>query len=230
MLDGLDQALRNTLIYADDGFIDLEKGVVPGSALPAGRGFTREQIYELNRQINLDVGFLSEERIEARLRECFYQDGPRQRGDTPPTASQWLDERRRVQLRIGKPSAPLWREFFLPFIQRVEFIGVQIGRFEEQLTHNGDVIDVLPLSPLQKATNQDKVITSRSNLDMIVSIAGDAAGQVVDMVGTFKNIVEASGDDLTVISKGNPNEPTSPDSAAGTDTGVSEPPASGGVQ
>ncbi len=225
VLDGLDQSLKNTIIYADDGFLDLEKGIIPGSANPANRTFTREQIYELNRQINLDTGFLSEERIEERLRACFYQDGPRQTGDTPPTASQWLDERRRVQLRIGKPSAPLWREFFLPFIQRIEYIGLEDGRFDGPLTHNGDVITVQPISPLQKATNQDKVVTSRSNLDLLVATAGEQAGAVVDLEQTFRNIVQASGDDLTVIREGGTNGPTAPDGGAGADPGVSEPPA-----
>lgn len=221
VLDGLDQAVRSTVIYRDDGVIDVDKGVIPGSAIPAGRNFTRDQVYELTRQANLEVGFLSEERIEERLRECFYQDGPRQKGDTPPTASQWLDERHRVQLRIGKPSAPLWREFFLPFIQRMEFIGVEIGKFDGPLTHNGDVIDVQPISPLQKAANQDKIVTSRSNLELLFSVAGEAAGQVVDLQATFLNHVTASGDDLTVIRKEPISEPTAPNGGAGADPDVS---------
>ena len=201
ILDGLDQSLRNTLIYADDGFLDLSEGLEPGRSYPASRGFTRDQVYQLEKGVNLDVGYFSQEKLEDRIRACFYQDGPRQRGDTPPTASQWVDERRRVQQRLGKPSAPLWKEFFLPFVQRVETIGVEVGRLDGALTHNGEAITVLPISPLQKAQNQDKVMVSRSNLDLGAGAFGEAFGQVIDLVGTFENIIEASGDELTVVKK-----------------------------
>ena len=199
VLEGLDQALSNTLIYADDGFLDMEGGLEVGKAYAAARGFTREQVYELNRGVNLDVGHYSQDRLEERLRACFYQDGPRQRGETPPTASQWLDERRRVQQRIGKPSAPIWREFLLPFIQRVERIGIEIGRFDAEMTHDGDVLAVEPISPLQKAANQDKILTSRSNLELGFSVFQDQVFNIVDPVKTFQNVVDASGDDLTVV-------------------------------
>lgn len=202
ILNGLDQSLLNTIIYADDGFLDAAEGLEPGRAYPASRSFTRDQVYELNRGVNLDVGYYSEEHREDRLRACFYQDGPRQRGDTPPTASQWIDERRRVQVRLGKPSAPLWTEFFLPFIQRVEQIGVENGTLDGQITHNERVLTVLPVSPLQRAQNQDKVMTSKSNLDTAFSVFGDALPNFVDIPATLQNHIDASGDELTVVQKG----------------------------
>lgn len=211
VLDGLDQALRNTLIYSDDGFLDLSEGVEPGRAYAASRGFSRDQIYEMQRGTNIDLGHYSQDRLEERMRGAFYQDGPRQRGDTPPTATQVIDERRRVQIRIGKPSAPLFTEFFLPFIQRVEFLGTQAGEFDGPLTHAGDVIKVLPISPLQKAQNLDKVMTARSNLDLGMQTFGpEGFAQVVDPVKTFENVISASGDEITVIRE---EEETPPDGA-----------------
>lgn len=199
VLDGLDQALHSTLIYSNDGGLDLSEGIEPDKAYPAGREFTRNNVFELSRQVQLDTGLITADRVDERLRQCFYQDGPRQRGDTPPTASQWLDERRRVQQRIGKPSAPLWTEFFLPFIQRIERIGVETGRFDEQVTINGTVVSVSPVSPLQKAQNQDDLLTTRSNLDLAFGVLQDQAPNVIDMMATFKNIKKASGDQLMVI-------------------------------
>lgn len=199
ILEGLDQALSNTLIYADDGFLDMEGGLEVGKAYAASRGFTRDQIYEMNRGVNLDVGHYSQDRLEERLRACFYQDGPRQTGDTPPTASQWLDERRRVQQRIGKPSAPIWREFLLPFIQRIERIGIEMGRFDAEMTHDGDVLAVSPISPLQKAANQDKILTARSNLELAAGLFGEQVMNIIDPIGTYKGIVDASGDELTKV-------------------------------
>lgn len=210
VLEGLDQALTNTLIYPNDGFLDFSGGLEPGKAYAAQRGFNASQIFELNRGVQLDTGFFSQDRLEDRLRACFYQDGPRQRGDTPPTAAQWLDERRRVQQRLGKPSAPIWRELLLPFIQRIERIGVQMQRFDAELTHDGDVIHIAPISPLQKASNQDKVLVSRSNLDLAYAIAPEQVGQIVDLVGTFKAIVDASGDELTQIYEQQQRPPDEP--------------------
>jgi hypothetical protein len=199
VLSGMDQSISTTLIYADDGMLDLSEGLEAGRAYPANRGFTREKIYDLSRSVNVDQGWFAEERIEERIRRAFYQDGPRQRGDTPPTASQWLDERRRVQARLGKPSAPLWSELILPMIQRVEYLLVQSGDMPEAISHNGNAITVKSISPLQKSQNQDQVMIARSNLELAFSVLGEGVGQVVDLPGSFSGIVKQSGDTITKI-------------------------------
>ena len=206
-LEGIDQALSNTLIYPNDGALDFSEGIEIGQAYPAGRDFDARKIWEMAKGVNLDVGLFSKDKMEERLAACFYQDGPRQRGETPPTATQWVDERRRTQQRLGKPSAPLWTEFFLPFIQRVEQIGIETREFDAKITHDGTVINVKSISPLQKAQNQDKVAVTRSNLDLAAGMLGDALPQVIDPVGTFQNIVRVSGDELTIVRKEEPNAP-----------------------
>jgi hypothetical protein len=202
VLSGLDQTLMNTLLYADDGFLDLSEGIQAGRAYPASRGFTRENVVDLSRNVNVDQGWFTEDRLEDKLRRAFYQDGPRQKGDTPPTASQWLDERRRVQQRLGKPSAPLWTELILPLVQRVEFLAVEAGIIPDAITHNGRSIKVKPISPLQKAQNQDQVMVARSNLELAFTVAQDQTGSFIDFPASFKKIVKASGDELTVITEG----------------------------
>lgn len=200
VLTALDDALQNTIIYPDDGFLNLEDGLVAGNAYPASSRFDKNSIFVMPKGANLDYGFFSEERLEQRIRTAFYQDGPRQRGETPPTAAQWLDERRRVQQRLGKPSAPLWTEMIYPLVQRFEYLAVEAGEMEEAITHDGRTISVTPISPLQKAQNQDQVMVSRSNLDLGVAMLGpEGFGQVVDPIQTMKNVVKASGDTLTVI-------------------------------
>lgn len=201
VLSGLDQSLMNTIIYPDDGFLDLSEGVQAGRAYPAGARFDRNAIYDLSRNVNVDQGWFTEDRLEERIRRAFYQDGPRQRGETPPTAAQWLDERRRVQQRLGKPSAPLWTELVLPMIQRFEYLGVELGHMESAITHDGRAISVKPISPLQKAQNQDKVVVARSNLELGFAVFQDQVGTFIDPVASFQNIVRASGDELTVVRK-----------------------------
>lgn len=199
ILTGMDQAVLPTIIYPDDGFLDLSDGVTPGRAYAANRGFTRDQVYEMNRNVKVEYATDAKQLILDRIRTAFYQDGPRQRGDTPPSASQWLDERRRVQQRLGKPSAPLWTELFYPFVQRIEWLGVRSGKLPEAITMDGEAITVLPISPLQKAQNQDKVMVSRSNLDLAFAVFQDQVGNFIDPVATFQNIVRASGDELTEV-------------------------------
>lgn len=199
VLTHMDESLKRTIIYPDDGFIDLSQGIEAGRAYPAQRGFTRDQVYEFPAVGNLDYGYFTRGDLENRLRAMFFQDGPRQTGDTPPTATQWIDERRRVQQRLGKPSAPIWSEFVIPLIQRFEYLGVQSGAISEALSHNDQAILVSPISPLHKAQRNDQVMVSRANLELAFSTMQDQTINVVDMVGTFQNIVDASGDTLTKI-------------------------------
>lgn len=206
VLSGLDQNLRNTIIYPADGYLDLSEGIEPGKAYAAHRSFTKDQIFALNNQVNFDQGWFTQDKFEQRLRTAFYQDGPRQTGDTPPSASQWLDQRRAVQKRIGKPSAPLWTELVLPFVQRIETLGVQIGRLQDSITVHGTAITVMPISPLQKAQNQDEINQAQQNLSLAFQTMQDQVGTVVDLTKTFKNIVRISGDNITVI-KDTPDAP-----------------------
>jgi hypothetical protein len=210
VLSGLDQALMNTLIYADDGFLDFAEGLIPGTANPASRGFTRDQVYELQKTANLEPGWFTEERIEARIRSIFYQDGPRQRGDTPPTAAQWVDERRRVQQRLGKPSAPIWSEMIQPMIQRIEYLLVQAGEIEQAITLNGTEIALEPNSPLTKASNQDKVMVAQANLTLGAQVLGETFAQVIDPVATMQNIIDTSGDKITKVATSGPPQTNAP--------------------
>lgn len=204
VLLGMEDAIRTTLIYSSDGYLDFSEGVEAGRAYPGGPHFNKDQILELNKSTSMDVGFFTKDDLERRIRAIFFQDGPRQRGDTPPTATQWQDERRRVQQRLGKPSAPLWTELFGPMLQRVEYLGVQAGLLDPVLMLDGQTITTRPVSPLQKAQNLDDAMTSRSNLDLAAA-AGASMEQgpsaFIDLPATFANIVKATGDRLTVIRK-----------------------------
>lgn len=198
VLTGLDYAITPSWVYPDDGILDMSQGLKPNTAYPSQPG-TAGNIQRLDLGGDIEYGWMSEERIADRIRVAFYQDGPRQRGDTPPSATQWIDEARRVQRRIGKPSAPLWSEMIVPFLQRVEYLGVQTGQIEAGITHAGSKLSLKPVSPLQKAQNQDKVLTTRSNLDLAFAVFGEATPNAVDVMQTMQNIKKASGDELLVM-------------------------------
>lgn len=207
-LDNMDAALSNSFVYADDGILDMSQGVERNTAYPSRNGSS--QVQKLDLAGDVSQGWFTMEQLEERLRVAFFQDGPRQRGDTPPSATQWLDEGRRVQKRLGKPSAPLWTELIYPFIQRVEFLGVQAGKFKQEITYNEMKLSIKPVSPLQKAQNQDKMLITRSNVDFVAGVAGEALGEVIDLQKTTENLINASGDELLVLNKGKQSEPTPP--------------------
>jgi hypothetical protein len=208
ILGKLDEQLDPAWTYVDDGILNFANGIVGGNAYPRRSEVMPEPLLA---PANLDYGFFTKDGMEERIRVAFYQDGPRQRGDTPPTASQWIDERRRVQARLGKPSAPLFTELLLPLIQRVEFVAVQQGQLEGAITLDGRTINVRPISPLQRAQDQDQALTARSNLDgMMQTLGPEGVMQIVDAVATWKNIVKATGDKQTVIR----DQPVAPPEAA----------------
>jgi hypothetical protein len=196
VLTKLDDQLDPAWSYMDDGVMDLKYGVEPGMAYPRR---SAEPPAPLHDESRLDYGFYTKGDLEERVRVAFYQDGPRQRGDTPPTASQWVDERRRVQARLGKPSAPIATELGLPIIQRAEYLGVQLGMLESAITLNGSVINVRPISPMQRSQDQDKAMISRSNMDTGQQVFGDQFVQVIDPVQSYQNYLKATGDEIIVL-------------------------------
>lgn len=213
VLGKLDEQLDPAWTYVDDGVLNFSNGVRGGMAYPRR---SPEMPQPLIGGGDLDYGFFEKNQMEERIRVAFYQDGPRQRGQTPPTASQWLDERRRVQARLGKPSAPLFSEVLLPLIQRVEYIAVAQGQIDQAITIDGTTIHVRPISPMSRSQNQDKAMITRSNLDMGVQVFGENVGQLVDMKTTYQNIIKATGDELLVLNDKPPAQEGAPPDAPQT--------------
>lgn len=209
ILGKLDEQLDPAWTYIDDGVLNFANGIVGGHAYPR----KHEQMPEpLLAPANLDYGFFEKNQMEERIRTAFYQDGPRQRGDTPPTASQWLDERRRVQARLGKPSAPIFTELLLQLVHRTEFVLVSLGQLEQAITVDGVTLNVRPISPMQRSQNQDKALITRANLEFGFGVFQDQFPQLVDMLTTYQNYVKATGDELTILNpkQQTPNEAENP--------------------
>lgn len=199
VLTALDGAILDTIIYPDDAMIDLSEGLQHGRAYAASSRFSKDQIWALPKDANLDYGYYTKDGLEAKVRAAFYQDGPRQRGDTPPTAAQWHDERRRVQQRLGKPSAPLWTEFFYPLVQRAEMLAMQTGRLDPQIRVDGNVVTAAPISPLQMAQRHEDVMIARANLEIATAMSPEGPSSFIDPIKTFGKLVEATGDRITVL-------------------------------
>jgi hypothetical protein len=72
------------------------------------------------------------EAIEDRIRRHFYQDGPVQKGKTPPTLGQWADETLQKQRRLGTPAAPLWQEFLMEAYMRFRWLLIKRGELSRR--------------------------------------------------------------------------------------------------
>lgn len=148
---------------------------------------------------DMDVGFFSAERYEQRMMRGFYQDGPRQRGLTPPSASQWLDEARRIQKRLGRPAGPIFDEMVSHIIRRTDKILVGQNKLSAGVEFNGEIVRLEPLNPLTIAQRQEEVVTARSLLTDMATFDPQGFPVTVNTSETFQNIKETLGDRLVSI-------------------------------
>ena len=196
VLKGVDQSTDPAISYPDDGVLDLIDGIEPGKgyAMPLG---TTQTIQEIGGNRRLDYGLFTQDAFKEAIRRAFFRDEPRQRGQTPPTATQWADMAARLQRRLGKPAAPLWAEFFVGIINRVDWLLVQYGMLDGQIElADGGVVTLSPLSPLARAQRFEEVNVTRSLIADAVQ-AGDMTS--INMPSTLENMRAHLKDDLLVV-------------------------------
>jgi Bacteriophage head to tail connecting protein len=107
--------------------------------------------------------------VEQRVKRIWYLDRPEQRGKTPPTASQWLDEMTMRQQRIGTPGLAFWNEGPASIFVRFQYLLEKAGAILE-VKIDGKVITLLPYNPAQKSVEQQEV----AMFARFVQIAGEA--------------------------------------------------------
>src|SRR5690606_34319799 len=103
-LERFDLAAHPPWGYPDDGVVNFEGGIYPGMGYPMARG-SGEDFVKLFFEGDVDMTFLVEADLEKRVKRAHYADRPEQKGDTPPTATQWLDEVALSQKRLSVPAA-----------------------------------------------------------------------------------------------------------------------------
>lgn len=189
-LEGMDKNLDPAFVYAHDGMLDLSDGIENGIGYPAMPG-TADSVKPIGLFGNLDYGFFSEERLEERIRIGFYRDTV-QRGKTPPSASQYMGEEQKQIRRMARPAAPLWREFGVGLLKRVEFLeranGGSLQGIEMPMLDSGKVI-ARPISPLERAQAREDVLVAQSIMGMAQEGLGpDQSALLIDGPKSFRNI------------------------------------------
>ncbi|MGO1160438.1 portal protein [Brucella sp. C7-11G] len=163
--DAVDLALQPPIGYPDDGVLDFEGGIEAGKAYPMRPGGGKD-ITKLSFEGNPDLGFYTASDLERRIRRKFFADYPEQKGDTPPTATQWVDEMVRAQRRIGTPGLKFWRECPYQIYRRFEYLLEKDGLLEP-LTINGAKVPLTPNNPATQAQDNQKLVVASNLLGLI---------------------------------------------------------------
>ena len=190
MLKAIARGLDPAFNFDDDGVMNFSEGLESGRGYPRMPG-SKLDIIEGRGQ--LDLGFFERTELRQGIKRKWFQDAPNQRGDTPPTATQWLDESMRTQQRIGSPAGLIWSEFSSQVIMRTAYLLSKQGVLEE-VKLNGKVLTLRPINPIEKAERQQDVLAADRYLEIILGRFGqEAVNIVVDTFKTAANIRDSLG-------------------------------------
>jgi hypothetical protein len=149
-------SVRPPLGYPDDSFAAIEQGLEPGMAYPVQRG-SGQDIVPLYKAQPVEAANYQYQEKEHRLRKLFYVDFPQQRGDTPPTLGQWLDEMARAQRRIGRPGLPFFVEGPAKIFLRFRYLLEKARPGSQSVKNDGKTIALNPYNPAQRAAEQQDI-------------------------------------------------------------------------
>lgn len=157
VIEYVDMTLRPPIGWPDDSMGQFKDGIQPGAAYSVRPG-TEGAIKPIYEPQRIDGVFFDLTQREHTIRKLFYNDFPEQRGDTPPTATQWVDEMAMAQRKIGTPGLKFWREGPMEIFQRFYRIAMDLGYIEEiKLPDSSKTVAVAPYNPTQRAQDQQKV-------------------------------------------------------------------------
>jgi hypothetical protein len=199
IIDNIGRAVNPPHVYPDDGILNPRDGVEAGDWLAARPG-SAEDVKPLNSGARLDLGYFTKEDFELTIRRHYFQDQPIQRGKTPPTLGQWLDEAQRIQKRLGVPAAPMFSEFAAEVFLRFYRIKINRRQVEDVKMRDGTIVQLVPVNPIRRAQKQEDVLLAVRLMEIITQFFGpEVARIIVNMPETVKKIQDALGDDLVEL-------------------------------
>jgi len=185
-LDYIDTIIRPATAIPDDSVASFEQGIENGRAYPVRPGSEGaiKRIYEPGPA---DAAIWGSEMLETRLKRLFFMDWPTQSGDTPPTATQWLDEMVMAQRRLGQPGASFFDEGPKEIFLRYKWLAEKKGVIDD-ITIDGDTISLQPYNPAQAAAEQQEVQMVTRALQLFAALFPEEYKAFVDGEKTMKNI------------------------------------------
>jgi hypothetical protein len=202
-IKNLDQILQPSVSWPDDSFANVEQGLESGYAYPIRPGTANDikNIYQANPP---DAAIYDRQDLEQRIKRLFFLDWPQQRGDTPPTATQWLDEMTMAQRRIGTPGLPFWREFVAGVFQRFEYLLERAGEIAPIIVPDqhglGRKLTMRPYNPAEIAADQQDVAQASRFLGIVMPTFPEESKLKIDGGQTIEKFRAKMGvEDLIVM-------------------------------
>lgn len=195
--DRVDVAVAPPIGYPDDGVTDFEGGLEAGKAYPMRPGSGRD-VVPLYFPGDADIGFYTASDLERRIRRKHFADYPEQKGDTPPTATQWVDEMVKAQRRIGTPGKKFWREGPYAIYRRFEWLLSKDGKIKD-IEIDGKKLTLVPNNPATQAADNQKLQNGMQVLGIVKSYFPETSAAAVDERATIDNIKKLAKDEVVVL-------------------------------
>lgn len=182
--------------YDDDGVLNPEGGIGAGMMLPRLPG-SKIDFMDAGR---IEVAYYEGGELQKSINRAGYQDGPDQKGKTPPTAFQWREQQIEQGRRLEQPTGKLYEEGVIAILNRVEYLLMKRGEIEEILSAGKQAIRVRAMNPLAKQQDGEKVQNATNLLQMFrATLDAQAVAATIDTVQTMENMKRAMDDDLIVL-------------------------------
>jgi hypothetical protein len=213
--------------YDEDGVINPEAGVGAGMWIPRASG---SKIEPLNTDARIEAAYYEQGGLQDNIRRAGYQYGPRQRGKTPPTLGQWMDEKGDEGRRLEMPTGKLYAESVIAIVDRTEYLLLKAGRVPPGVPYKGQLIKVRPLSPLARQQDMEEVQTATQLMQQANAVFGpQVTASFIDPLQTFQNIKDKLNDKLVAIRTQQASQPLL-NGALGVDQQGGAPPPQGAPQ
>lgn len=197
VLERLDIATNPPFGYPDDGVVNFEGGIQAGMGYPMRSG-SGQDFTKLFFEGDVDLSYLGRAELERRIKRLHFSDKPEQRGDTPPTATQWLDEIALAQRRIGTPGQGFWREFCGEVFLRFRYLLMVRGTLPA-VEIDGRALALEPYNPAEKARELQEAETGVRLLGIIGQSAPQLAALLVNYPKTFEALKQKMGDEIVEL-------------------------------
>lgn len=174
LLEKLEESVDPMWSYEDDGTMNLENEMQPGMWIPRSPGSEAPQ--PLESRANLDVGYFDRQALRENILRGFFQDKPLQRGKTPPTATQFLEEAADAARRLGAPAGRLVIEWQFEIYSRFAYLTARRGKLPK-VELNGQIISLNANSPLLRSQKQAEALQIQQYAAVLASIVGTELAQ-----------------------------------------------------
>lgn len=186
------------LTYDQDGVFNPEGGIEAGEYIPRRAG-TRSNFDWLMPPGDTQEIYFDRDELRQVVKTALYQDKPYQRGDTPPSASQWMDERAKNDRRLSIIRANLYNDWTLGVMRRFAHLLQQHGVLPIGIVVGSASFPVKFDSALSKAADIEEVQLAQQLLQILTGLLGENALASIDAKATGENIKAKLGDELVVL-------------------------------